>query len=250
PFLVAAPQRRLPLSGARGEASDQQQPWFGLRAVKSGGVAGAGGLVGFLAAGWCPPGKLRARLVVPFGRRRAVISPGPAPAPSFLSSPALSQVGLILSFMGFQATLNLYMKFIMSRVIIAPGLFGIPASFLVTGLQQLAALLLFVAFLVSRRAMVSSSRRRLTWREAWLVFVMGAVFSANMGLNNFSLAFIPLSVNQVIRACTPLATAILQSVLGQMRDTSRMEWFYMVLGVACAASTVVARAEGKLALGG
>jgi len=78
------------------------------------------------------------------------------------------------------------------------------------------------------------------------VLGMAAAFGLNMGLNNFSLAFIPLSVNQVIRACGPLAVALLQLLFRQGRCGSRAEWLLMALGVACAVVTVVARAEGRL----
>jgi len=88
-------------------------------------------------------------------------------------------------------------------------------------------------------------------REWAYVICLAAAFALNMSLNNFSLAFIPLSVNQVIRACTPLATAVLQMALYRSaQKVSRLEWLCMLLGVVCAAATVVARVEGKLVSSG
>jgi len=166
---------------------------------------------------------------------------------------ALGQFGVLLAYVAFQAALNLYMKFTMSRVEVAPGLHGIPASFLVTGLQQLVAIGLFLMLLARRRAGLSSTpprKRNLTGRERRLIILHAAAFAGNMSLNNFSLAFIPLSVNQVIRACTPVATAVVQAFSRSMQHISRLEWLFMLLGVACAATTVLARIEGNVAASG
>jgi len=160
-----------------------------------------------------------------------------------------AQLHLILIYVSFQAIMNLYMKFITSTIFIAPGLSGIPAPFLVTGLQQLVALILFLLAMKARRIPVFK-RPSWTWREYALIFSLSVAFSLNMGFNNLSMAFIPLSVHQVIRACMPLATAVLQKLVGRNLDASPLEWFVMLAGVCCAMGSVFAKVEGQLALGG
>lgn len=172
-------------------------------------------------------------------------------------SGGLGHGAICLTFICAQASLNLYMKYVMAGVPIAAGVRGVPASFLVTGLQQLVSFCLFLGLMAWRRRRSSpqgetqGAKRALTDRWRVTVLFMSAVFACNMGLNNLSLAFIPLSVNQVIRACTPLVTALLQLVIRRRADgVSLLEWLFMVVGVACAAVTVVARTEGCLTLGG
>jgi len=160
------------------------------------------------------------------------------------------QLVLVALYIFCQAVLNLYMKYMMSMLAVAKGLFGLPASFLVTGLQQLVALFLFLCVRSIWKRTVGAARKPLTSQQRLLVLMLAVAFSLNMSLNNFSLAFIPLSVNQVIRACMPLATAVLQAVAKQGAPISGAEWACMVIGVVCAASTVLAKCEGQLASSG
>jgi len=163
---------------------------------------------------------------------------------------------LVVPYIVCQAVLNLYMKFVMSNISVAPGVTGLPASFLVTGVQQLVALVVFM-FLIANRSLSdrgqdrkASERGNLKARDRVVVCWAAAAFAANMSLNNFSLAFIPLSVNQVIRACMPLATALLSGLSGRQQDSTVSEWLIMIVGVACAVLTVVARTEGQLVASG
>jgi len=166
----------------------------------------------------------------------------------------LVQLALVLMYVLAQTSLNLYMKFLMSSVKVVPGLHGIPASFIVTGLQQLVAFGFFLAYIFLRRRanmQPTTTAQRVVGVKAWvLILVLAAAFAFNMSLNNFSLAFIPISVNQVIRACTPLATALLQLVVRPLDRVSRMEWLCMIIGVGCAVLTVVAKVEGHFASSG
>lgn len=161
----------------------------------------------------------------------------------------MGQFGLVFMYILFQAALNVYMKYIMSGIPVAPGLdlFGLPASFLITGLQQLVALCLFCVFLRLGRFVGSATPNRSSAKQRLCIIALAVAFSLNMGLNNLSFAFIPLSVNQVIRACMPLATAILQALMRGRHDVSATEWTCMIVGVLCAIATVVARTEGQLA---
>lgn len=159
---------------------------------------------------------------------------------------------MVLLYMAAQAVMNLYMKHLMSRITVAPGLEGLPASFLVTGLQQLVALCLFLGLVcLAGHRLPGLLPERLNGRQRLLILGLAVAFSLNMGLNNFSLAFIPLSINQVIRACMPLATALLQATASRSTNgVSGPEWVCMVAGVACAVLTVVSRTEGHLLASG
>jgi len=164
-------------------------------------------------------------------------------------STAFGQLALVAVFVCAQATMNLYMKFVMSAVTVAPGLHGVPASFLITCLQQGVSFVLFIAFIACRRASSGPcilGRRKLAFKEVCLICCLAVSFALNLGLNNFSLAFIPLSVNQVIRACMPLVTAVLQRFSGREGGISRSEWLFMGIGVACAVMSIIARTEGRL----
>lgn len=200
------------------------------------------------------PGRLHAawQLPRPTARLPRASLEGSASAPKKDDGNILKQVVLFLMYLVSQTGLNVYMKWLVSKVPIAPGLTGLPASFLVTGLQQLTAFGLFMLLLVGSRLLPGVKPyqpKSIRGRDRLLVIVLALAFGLNVGLNNFSLVLIPLSLNLIIRACLPLSTAVSQTLLRGRQDISGAEWLCMVAGVVCAAVTVVSNTHGKLVVG-
>jgi len=77
------------------------------------------------------------------------------------------------------------------------------------------------------------------------VLALSISFSLNIGLNLLSLSLVPFSLTMIIRACSPLSTALLQSMLmRQKQDIAWREWLCMCFGVLCASAVVVAQSGG------
>lgn len=155
-------------------------------------------------------------------------------------------LGKLLVYFGSQTCMNIYVKSILNNVFIADGLKGIPASFFVTLVQQIMSGFMFVLLVVFTNVIGTPYRpKRLTTRVDLIAVVcFGMAFALNIGLNNFSLSMIPLSVNLVIRACLPLATLVSQQFLSPCFGEARkpinyLELLFMFIGVACACVTVL-----------
>lgn len=164
--------------------------------------------------------------------------------------------GIISMYFGAQSGFSLFMKIILSDIEVSRelGLVGIPAAFLVTAAQQLVtfvSLLVGMAFLYCT-PWAYTPKKISTTHERVQVLCFAVAFAVNIGLNNFSLALMPVSLNLVIRSCTPLVTLAVQIVLARLQDAhphqiKMSEVCLMVLGVACAAMAIMAKAEGSQA---
>lgn len=160
--------------------------------------------------------------------------------------------GLAMLFFGGQTGLNIYMKLVLSQAEISKELHmkGIPAAFLVTAIQQVVAF----AFLALILGAVYFTPYRYTpkpltsWSDVAKVFAFGSAFAANIGLNNFSLSYLPISTSVMIRSSTPLATYAVHSVISFMNkskaESGGIEVVYMMLGVFGAALVAVAQSGG------
>ncbi|CAK0831559.1 unnamed protein product, partial [Prorocentrum cordatum] len=166
----------------------------------------------------------------------------------------LRMPGLFALYFGAQTGFNLYMKVILSDADVAGalGLRGVPAAFLVTALQQLVAFVLLTGavgalWLTRWRYRV----KRLETPEEWVaVLCLSAAFGANIGLNNLSLSYLPVSLNLTIRSCLPLVTLAVQLVISRCRmgdapPTSHTEVGLMSLGVFFACLATMAKGEGS-----
>mmetsp|Transcript_43661 Transcript_43661/g.100751 ORF Transcript_43661/g.100751 Transcript_43661/m.100751 type:complete len:462 (-) Transcript_43661:195-1580(-) len=155
------------------------------------------------------------------------------------------QVGIFLVYLFWQSGMGIYMKRLLSDITILPnfGLKGIPASFFATGTQQLVGFSIFLMILlVSRIIGKPYTPKRITARQFLLVTLLSASFSANIGTNLLAMSLVPLSLTLVIRACSPLSTAIVQTlVMGKKQDLSVSQWSCLVAGVSCAAMSVIAQ---------
>lgn len=143
--------------------------------------------------------------------------------------------------------MNFYMKWILSKIEVAEGLKGVPASFLVTSTQQLVGLVCVLGLLVVSRAFGRpyTPKPLASGKELLLVLCLSASFALNIGLNLFSLVLIPLSLNLIVRSCLPLSTAVSQTLIQRKtQDISAGEWGCMIAGVLCACVVVLAKSGG------
>lgn len=157
-------------------------------------------------------------------------------------------------YFGAQAGFSLYMKVVLSNTTISQELNidGIPAGFLVTAIQQVVAfvVLLVVVAVLYVTPYRYTPRRLNTWSEVFCVLLFSLAFSANIGLNNFSLSLLAVSLNMIIRSCLPLVTLIFQQILGPcvpaLATSVRVaEVVLMVAGVVFAGLATVAKSHGS-----
>lgn len=72
-------------------------------------------------------------------------------------------------------------------------------------------------------------------------------FALNIGLNNFSLSLVAISINLIVRSCLPLTTALSQLLVGGFIGHSKdaavtpAAWVLMLLGVGCAGLATYAK---------
>merc|ERR1719277_2048208 len=145
------------------------------------------------------------------------------------------------------------MKEVLSNKTISEGKRGFPAAFAVTGLQQLTGFFLMMAWMViSRFTPYPYVPKKLSSRMDYIaVLLFSAAFTANIALNNYSMALIPISVNLIIRSCFPLPTFLAQKLVswctreGKSQDSSLVELSLMLFGCFCACVAVVAKTQSS-----
>ncbi|CAK0819080.1 unnamed protein product, partial [Prorocentrum cordatum] len=126
-------------------------------------------------------------------------------------------------------------------------------AFAVTGLQQLTGFVLMMAWMaLSRCTPYRYVPKKLTSRTDYLaVLLFSCAFTANIALNNYSMALIPISVNLIIRSCFPLPTFLAQKLVswctkdGKSQDSSLVELSLMLFGCFCACVAVVAKTQSS-----
>eukprot|EP00437_Effrenium_voratum_P009297 CAMPEP_0181430536 /NCGR_PEP_ID=MMETSP1110-20121109/17773_1 /TAXON_ID=174948 /ORGANISM="Symbiodinium sp., Strain CCMP421" /LENGTH=439 /DNA_ID=CAMNT_0023553853 /DNA_START=63 /DNA_END=1382 /DNA_ORIENTATION=+ len=161
---------------------------------------------------------------------------------------------ILMIYFGAQTGMNLYMKNVLSKIVVdqEEGLKGIPIGFLLTAIQQFVAFIAFCCFLLAGRLLHSSYQvKELHGNEYAFVLCFSLAFAFNIGLNNFSLSLVAISINMIIRSCLPLATALLQAVVAavtgreQKSKNSPSQWLLMLCGVSCAGVASYAKAQAK-----
>jgi len=167
------------------------------------------------------------------------------------SSRGLETVATLLIYFGAQSGMNIYMKSVMSKVVVdaEEGLKGVPIGFMLTSIQQLVAFVIFCCFLLAGRLLNSGYKaKKLASRKEYVaVLCFSATFALNIGLNNFGLSLVAISINLLIRSCLPLSTAVSQiavgSILGLEKKSSisLIEWLLMITGVGCAGLATFAK---------
>jgi drug/metabolite transporter (DMT)-like permease len=168
--------------------------------------------------------------------------------------PLCSIFGKVLVNFGIMTFMNLYMKAVFSEVVVSEEHHykGFPATFAVTGIQQITSVAAFVVFMgFSRLTPWTYRPQKLTKSsEIMLVLVLSLSFTLNIALNNFSLMLLPISVNLMIRSCAPLSTAAMQWIVGKVtksaaKEHKPVEIFLMCVGICCAVIAVLAKAQSR-----
>jgi len=132
------------------------------------------------------------------------------------------------------------------------GIKGIPAGFLVTAIQQIVAFLV-LALIVAVLYFTPwryTPRKLNSFKEFACVILFSFAFALNIGLNNFSLSLLAVSLNMIIRSCLPVVTLILQQMLGPCipgiaGKVRAMEVTLMVAGVVFAGLATLAKSEAS-----
>jgi len=166
----------------------------------------------------------------------------------------LKTVGILSIYFGMQSGLSLYMKTMLSQAVVSQelGIKGVPAAFLVTSIQQgVAFLVLCLALLVLQFiphewvGLTEPYRlKRLETKKEWgAMLVFSLAFAVNIGLNNFSLSLLAVSLNLIVRSCLPIMTLTVQALLGTAGPVRSTEVVLMMAGVFFASLSVLAETE-------
>merc|ERR1719367_1782342 len=83
-------------------------------------------------------------------------------------------------------------------------------------------------------------------KEVVSILIFGSVFAMNIALNNFSLGYVSIAVNLIIRSCLPLTTFLSQQGLARFelydyKPCKVLEISLMVVGVFCACAFTIAK---------
>jgi len=129
---------------------------------------------------------------------------------------------------------------------------GCPAGFALTAFQQIVSFIVFMVFFgVAWFTPYKYVPKKLSTRfEVFSVIVFGCVFALNIALNNFSLGYISIAVNLIIRSCLPLTTFLSQQGLSLVelyprKPCKALEMALMVTGVFCAGLFTYAKIMGS-----
>merc|ERR1712241_660323 len=135
-------------------------------------------------------------------------------------------------------------------------LHGCPVGFALTAMQQFISFFCFLALYAALYATPYkiSPKKIGSVKEVVSILIFGCVFAMNIALNNFSLGYISIAVNLIIRSCLPLSTFLSQQGLSVFHLYPKKPWklkeiTLMVLGVVCAgvfttAQILAAKKEG------
>merc|ERR1740116_662235 len=127
-------------------------------------------------------------------------------------------------------------------------LHGCPVGFALTAFQQVISFfcfLLLFAVLYSTPYRITP-KKITTTTEVVSICIFGCVFAMNIALNNFSLGYVSIAVNLIIRSCLPLTTFLPQQglALGGLYDLKpcrALEISLMVAGVFCACAFTITK---------
>merc|ERR1719210_2020981 len=177
-----------------------------------------------------------------------------------MSVPRVATVGKLVLYFGAQSFMNIFMGWVFHINVIVPQgvmingkelpepVHGAPVGFALTAMQQVISLLCFIVlfaclyytpYRITPKTITSKS-------EVFSICVFGCVFALNIALNNFSLGYISIAVNLIIRSCLPLTTFLSQQGLAMVKLYPAKAWrlneiTLMVLGVVCAAVFTIAQ---------
>jgi len=185
---------------------------------------------------------------------------------AMMQVPKVSDVGKLVLYFGAQSFMNIFMGWVMRTSITVPAgttiaatgetltknLTGCPAGFALTAFQQIVSFIVFMVFFgVAWFTPYKYVPKKLNTRfEVFSVIVFGCVFALNIALNNFSLGYISIAVNLIIRSCLPLTTFLSQQGLSLVelyprKPCKALEMALMVTGVFCAGLFTYAKIMGS-----
>merc|ERR1712129_602387 len=131
-------------------------------------------------------------------------------------------------------------------------LHGCPVGFALTAFQQLISFFCFLALfaLLYNTSYKITPKKITTTKEVVSICIFGCVFAMNIALNNFSLGYVSIAVNLIIRSCLPLTTFLSQQILAlfdlyPFKPCKLIEISLMVCGVFCAAAFTTAKIMGS-----
>jgi len=182
---------------------------------------------------------------------------------AMMQAPKVATVGKLVLYFGAQSFMNIFMGWVFrTHVTVAKGtmvggvplaedLHGCPVGFALTAMQQFIS---FFCFLILYAALYATPykiepRRINTVKEVVSIIIFGCVFAMNIALNNFSLGYVSIAVNLIIRSCLPLTTFLSQQGLSLInlypyKPCKPLEIGLMVVGVFCACAFTVAKIKG------
>merc|ERR1740120_538377 len=178
-------------------------------------------------------------------------------------------VGTLVLYFGAQSFMNIFMSWVLGTHVSVPqgtevngdvlqqDLKGCPAGFALTALQQVVSFIIFIFIYIGSIGMGRKMEvKQLSTATEWVsVIIFGCVFALNIALNNFSLGYISIGVNLIIRSCLPLFTFVSQQIMSQFnlyrkQQCDPVEIILMSIGVICATLFTWADFEGKIEMGG
>jgi len=183
--------------------------------------------------------------------------------------PHVADAGKLVLYFGAQSFMNIFMGWVLGTHVTVPkgttlatgevldkDLAGCPAGFALTAMQQMVS---FVVFCIYFGAVYFTPYRYVPKQlkssfEVACVVIFGCVFALNIALNNFSLGYISIAINLIIRSCLPLTTFLSQQGLAlfklyPFKPCKMKEMGLMVIGVICAGVFTMAQIMASSASG-
>merc|ERR1719237_1059742 len=177
----------------------------------------------------------------------------------------VATVGKLVLYFGAQSFMNIFMGWVFRTHVTVPkgfmlqnnktleeDLHGCPVGFALTAFQQVIS---FFCFLILFASLYNTSykitpKKITTLTEVVSICIFGCVFAMNIALNNFSLGYVSIAVNLIIRSCLPLTTFLSQQGLAffklyPFKPCKFLEIMLMVAGVFCACAFTVAKIMGS-----
>jgi len=188
---------------------------------------------------------------------------------AMMAVPKVATVGKLVLYFGAQSFMNIFMGWVFRTNVTVPkgfklpngdvlqkDLHGCPVGFALTAMQQIIS---FFCFLVLFACLYFTPYRITPKKissgfEVLSICIFGCVFALNIALNNFSLGYISIAVNLIIRSCLPLTTFLSQQGLAMfglytLKPCKALEICLMVLGVFFAGLFTVAKIMGSASHG-
>merc|ERR1719331_1082531 len=181
-----------------------------------------------------------------------------------MQAPKVATVGKLVLYFGAQSFMNIFMGWIFRThvtlpagtmmngvVVIDKDLHGCPVGFALTAMQQFISFFCFIILYLALYATPHriTPKRIDSGKEVLSIIVFGCVFAMNIALNNFSLGYVSIAVNLIIRSCLPLTTFLSQQGLSLIdlypyKPCKPLEIGLMMAGVFCACAFTVAKIQG------